>query len=272
MAFTIPHVPTLMKGGNNTNILDKVLGAVGSKGGQTLINAAGAGMAAYGQNKQAEADRAMTARQFAANMAQRQLESDRDFQQRGATAAANADPLGANQQFAQRNALLAAILPGLRNFSSTPGDPRVAAAMGKNSGGLRLPEGGLPPEMLERLFGDAATQASIAQRSKEISAINPNGPAANIESLYGQSADGSENAFQTDVNNFRQSELDRQLAESAKQRELIRRAIDEDINGTKASGGSSKKGKLAKAGVGAATGFATGGPIGALIGGIAGLF
>jgi hypothetical protein len=253
--------------------LDKVLDIVGSKGGQTLIGAAGAGLEAYGANKRAEADRAQNAAQFRANLGQRQAEFDREDQFSRAKTAADMNPLGANQGFAQKNALLAAILPGLRNFSATPGDPRVASAMGKTSGGFQLPEGGLDPAMIQRLFGDAATQASIAERAKSIGQVNPNAPAPPIHDLYGRAdeATGAENPFMTDIRTANELEARKQEEEREKQRELIRRALEEDIAGTKAPG-RGVKGRLAGAGMGAATGFATGGPVGALIGGLAGLF
>lgn len=251
------------------NILDTILGMVGSKGGQTLVNAAGAGMQAYGQGKQAEADRALNAHQFDANMAQRQLEGDRSHQLDTATSAAAASPMGEAQNYAQRNALMSAILGNARNFNVTPGDPAVAGAMGKSTGGLQLPTNGLDPEMLNRLFGDEATQASIAQRQKAVGQINPRAPVMDLSTLYGHSADGSENAFTSDVKGSNAQELQRQMDESAKQRAIIQAAIDEDVNHTKTqqqgkSGGSRAGGALR----GAASGAMTGASLGSFVPGI----
>src|SRR5687768_8560241 len=135
------------KGGGG-GALDTVLGILGSKGGQTAVNAVGAGLSAYGAHKDAEANRAQTAGQFQANLAQRQDEMARDDQRQRAVAGNNANPLGTEQGFAQKQAILGAILGNSRNLSITPGDPAVAAAKGTATGGLRLPEGGFDPEMI----------------------------------------------------------------------------------------------------------------------------
>jgi len=248
--------------------LSKVLDILGSKGGQTAVNAVGAGLAAYGANKQAEADRAMTEQQFAANMAQRQLENDQQNRMAQTTNAAAANPLGTEQNFAQKQAILKAILGNTQNFSITPGDPRVAAAMGSMSGGARLPQGGFDPAMLDRLFGDAATQSSIAQHSKQIGQINPTAPVADLNTLFGTAENGTENPFQTSIQASNNQALDQQMAMSAKQRELIQRAIDEDIAGSKQKKSKSKKGKAVGAGASALSGAATGASIGSIVPGI----
>ena len=249
-------------------ILDKITGILNTPGGAAGVGALGAGISAYGQNKSAEADRAATARQFAANMAQRQLEGDQQHQMAQASNAVAASPLGAEQSFAQKQAMLQAILGNTRNFSATPGDPRVAAAMGStNQGGMRMPEGGFDPAMLQRLFGDKATMESIANRQQAVGMMNPRGTPLNLGTMFGDAGA----AASAGVMGAQQTELDRQLAESAKQRELIQRAIDEDIRGEKQSKKGKVGGAIGNAAAGAGTGFMFGGPVGAAIGGIGGL-
>jgi hypothetical protein len=246
--------------GGGGGVLNKVLDIVGSKGGQTLVNAAGAGLQAYGQHKQNEAQMAQNAHQFQANMAQRQLENDQQNQMNRAKLAADASPLGQDQSFAQKQAMLKAILPGLSNFSITPGDPRVAAAMGKSSGGFRLPEGGFDPAMIERMFGDAATMASLKQKATQVGQINPNTPTMDFGAMYGQP--GLDLTSQ--ITGINQMELQRQAEESKKQRELIQRAIDNDIKGEKQAKPSKAKSALG----GALSGASTGASIGSIIPGI----
>lgn len=270
MAFTIPTgLIQSAGGGGGTSILDNAMKILNSPGGAALISAGGAGLSAYGANKSAEADRAATAQQFAANMAQRQLEADRDHQQGGAVAAANASPLGAEQNFAQKQAIIGAILGNSKNFSATPGDPRVAAAMGStNQGGIRLPEGGFNPAMLDRLYGDKATMESIANRQQAVGQINPRHTPLNLGTMYGDAGTAATGGV-VDANT---AELQRQEAETARQRQIIMQAIDEDIRGNKQgkSGGSKAKGALGGAASGALAG-ASFGPWGAAIGGGIGL-
>jgi hypothetical protein len=242
-------------------ILDKITGILNSPGGAAAIGAGGAALQAYGQNKQHEADRATTARQFAANMAQRQMEGDRQHQLSQASASTAASPLGAEQSFAQKQAILGSLLGNTRNFSATPGDPRVAAAMGStNQGGMRMPEGGFDPAMLQRLFGDKATMESLANRQQMVGQLNPRSAPLNLGTMFGDAG----SAASQGVMSANQSELDRQLAESARQRELIQRAIDEDIRGEK----QGKKNKAGGALSGAASGAATGASLGSIIPGI----
>lgn len=272
--------------------LEQALDMVGSKGGQTIVSGVGGALSAYGQGKQADADRAATAAQFKANMAQRQLESSQADQRFRSGAALDASPLGAEQHFAQKQALAKALLGGARNIKYTPGDSAVAGAMGTMTGGMRLPEGGLDPAMIERMFGDATTQASIAQRSKAIGQVNPHAPVLDTAPMFGTSADGSENAFLTDMKSGNQQSLNQQMNESAEHRALVQQAMAEDAQ-TGKPGGSSIWKKIAKiglalapvvaapftggasllaigAGAGAASGALSGGVKGALLGGAMG--
>lgn len=237
--------------------LDKALGVIGSPGGAALIGAAGAGISAYGANKSAEANRAQSAQQFAAEMAQRQLESGQADQRARAAATVDASPLGAEQQFAQRNAILNSILGNAQNFSVRPGDSAIGAAMGPGpQGGLRLPNGGLDKGMLDRLYGDEATMASIQNRAKTIGQLNPHAPVMEMDSLFGDKAEHRMN----DITASNQSEMERQFAEQQHQREIIARAIDEDIRGEKQpqkSGGGNIFGKILK-GIGTGASFIPG--------------
>lgn len=248
--------------------LDKILDILGSKGGQTAVNAAAAGLGAYGQAKQAGEDRALSREQFAANMAQRQMEADQADQRSRAAAILDAAPLGQDQRFAQQQALFGQLLGNARNFSVTPGDPRVAAAMGAGpQGGMRLPEGGFDPAMIERLFGDKATLASLSQHGQQIGQMNPHAPVMDMAPIFGQAGTAATQGIK-DANAV---ELARQQAQSDKQRELIRRALEQDITGQK--GGKSAGQRVGGALSGAASGAAMGsmfGPMGTAIGGIGG--
>jgi hypothetical protein len=216
------------------------LDILGSKGGQTAVSAIGAGLSAYGQHKdrqaqlaEGQANRQQSSAQFAANMLQRQSEDDRNHQLTAATSAAGISPIGEAQDFAAKQALFGQLLGGARNFSVRPGDSAVGAAMGPGpQGGIRLPEGGFNPAMLERLFGDATTLESIKNRQAQIGQINPNAPVMDLSNIYGQQgADASKNIL--DANTM----LAQQQSEAqAKQRDQIMRAIDEDIRGENRGG------------------------------------
>jgi len=233
--------------------LDRILNILGSKGGQTAVNAIGAGMSSLAGARQAGADREMEQKQFDASLRQRQAE-----------AASAASPLGAEQAFAQKQAIAKAILGNARNFAVTPGDSAVAATMGQMTGGARLPEGGFDPAMLERLFGDEATMASLRQRLATTAGVNPGGPIMNLGPMFG--GPGAQIS----------SDLAAEQERAARQRELIMRAIDEDIRGERQQ---PKKNRAMGALSGAASGASLGsmfGPvgtgIGAVLGGIKGLF
>lgn len=254
---------------NNPNKVQQILDIIGSKGGQTVTNAVGAALQSYGAGKQAEADRAATAQQFRANMAQREYEGDQADARARSTAALDASPLGQDQAFAQKMAITRAILGSARNPVLTPGDPRVAKAMGTSTGGIRIPEGGFDPAMLDRLFGDQATQASIAQHAKSVGRVDPGAPAPALAELY-PGSDGQPNPYLADVasaNAGVQAQMD---AASQRRRDIIQRAIDEDIKGEKQGKKKSTGSRLAGAASGAASGAAMGsmfGPVGTAIGG-----
>ena len=263
--------------------LEEAMDILGSKGGQVAVQGLGAAADAYGQHQQTQqirqdnlANRQQSAQQFNAQMQEGQLGDDRNLQLAQAKGAADASPMGEAQLFAQRNALLQQILGGARNFSAMPGDPAVAEAMGgsTNFGGLRLPEGGLDPAMLQRLYGDQATLGSIQNRQQAIGQINPNAQVQDLGSMFGQAG--------TDASALVQGQNDslaaQQAADTAKRREMIQRAIDEDIAGARQPQQEKKKsggnifGKILK-GVGSAASFIPGvgqvvAPIASGIGGL----
>lgn len=177
---------------------NKINSILGSKAFENAAGVAGAGISAYAGSKGAATDARQSAAQFAAQMALQQQSAQENQRQGAATSAAAAAPLGANENFALKQGLLRSILPGLRNASVTPGDPRVAAAMGKGvQGGFRLPEGGIPAEALASL-SPQATAGAISQRQGHIANIDPNSPGVNFQRM----------GFQPDVAGPIQAETD----------------------------------------------------------------
>lgn len=274
--FTIPAgftsaVAKAAGSGAGKNALERALDMVGSKGGQTIIGAVGSGISAYGQGKQAEADRAASAASEKANLIQRERENEMSDSRLRQAGALEASPMGAEQGFAQKQALMRALLGNARNVSFTPGDPGVAAAMGSFQGGLRLPEGGLDSAMLERLYGDEATQASIAARQKNIAQLSPGASFVDMGTLFGKAEGGTENPFTTDVRMANAAAQQQQLDESSKHREAVMAALAE--GNKKQGGGRGGGGRAMGALSGAAGGASMGsmfGPVGAAIGGIGG--
>lgn len=198
---TLPGSPTVYNGGatpagqpgldsSGGSGIQGILNFLSTPGGAAVTNFAGAGLQAYGQAKEAAANRQQSATQFAATSLQNQYNQDQANKITRASGVLNADPLGADQKYAQRNALMAAILPNLRNTRSAPGDAAVAGAMGGSRGGFMnaLPANGLDPAMIDSMFGNASTAQSIAQRHQEISSLDPNAPIPNLTPMYGQDA------------------------------------------------------------------------------------
>lgn len=71
------------------------------------------------------------------------------------------DPL-AQQKSRQQQALLAALLPGARNFQVSSNVPGMNQFMPQMTGGMKLPEGGLSPETLA-FFGGPQRASAEAQ-------------------------------------------------------------------------------------------------------------
>lgn len=185
-----------------------------SPGGAAVIQGLGGAASAYGAAQQNNAQMAQNASQFQANTTGQQSRDDR-------TNAVNAlTPLGENQQFANHNAILNAILPNMRNFNS----PQSGNASGR--GGM-LPNGGLDAAMINGHFGDAATLESIAQHDKQLAAINPSAPQQNYANM-GFSQDMA-NPFLKNVQGYQGQQINKQ----GDQRNLIQRALDNDLTGEK---------------------------------------
>jgi hypothetical protein len=154
-------------------------------------------------------------------MAQRKEEQDRA----NAATANAANPLGANQKFAAKNALMSAILPQLQNFNYTPGDPAIADAMGKTTGGFRLPEGGLPKELIDSMYGKAATLESLSQHDKQLAGINPQQPSSNYQN-FGFSKEDAD-PFMASVDQYQKGVQARQ----GSSQQAVQQALENDIVG-----------------------------------------
>lgn len=185
-----------------------------SPAGAAAIQAAGGAASAYGASQQAGAQLAQNASQFAANTITGQGQQDRQ------NAAAALTPLGESQQFAGHNAILNSILPNMRNFNS----PESGNAHGR--GGM-LPDGGLDPAMINAHYGNAATLESLAQRAKQLSAVNPSAPQENFANL-GYSQEQAD-PFMKNVAGYQ----GQQIGKQNDQRALIQRALDNDLTGEK---------------------------------------
>jgi hypothetical protein len=225
----------------------KIKDNIGSDAGQSILSGVGDALSDYAQGKRFDEQQARLGATSEAEIRQRQLENAQNDARTRQISSAQLLPMGAEQGYAQKQALAKALLGGARNVSFTPGDPGIAAAMGSYSGGMKLPEGGLDPAMLERLYGDNATQAAIAAFQKNVGQVNPRVATQDLGTLFGNSADGSENAFTTDVRTSNQGELNRQMDESAKERAAVIAAL---TNGQQPKGdGGSKWGTVAKIGM-----------------------
>lgn len=237
--MAVPNIPVTsgFAGAGKKGLFDEFLGKLGSPGGQTLIGGIGAGMEAYGAGKQADANRAASAAQSEAELRQRQLEQQQNDLRTRQMAAPQMLPMGAEQGFAQKQALMKALLGNARNVQFTPGDPAIAQAMGSYQGGMRLPDSGFDPAMLERLFGDEATQASIAAFQKNVGQVNPNMKNVDMGVLYGNSLDGSQNPFTTDVQTSNRLAMEQELNNSSKERQAVIEALRSGQQ-QKSSGGS----------------------------------
>ncbi len=143
---------------------------LGSPGGAAAIRAAGGAAAAYGQAQSADANRQVIGAYRGAQVLQNESYLDR------LAASAAQAPIGESQSFVGRNSVLNVLLPTMRNFDSHTGQ--------RPGRGSFLPEGGLDPTMVNSLYGPGATLESLAQRGKQLAAVNPSAPQENLEN-YG---------------------------------------------------------------------------------------
>jgi hypothetical protein len=163
-----------------------------SKAAGTVLNAAGRGLSAYGASQQQQQQRDF---KFNRTMAETVAAAHLDNQTNNIIENANtlrADPLGASQRFAQRNALMSAILPNIRPFTSTPGDPGIAAMVIPR----RTTVGNIDPMIPTQLYGPQATMGSIAQRDMARGALTPNAAPTDMTSMFGEVAAPYMNAVQ----------------------------------------------------------------------------
>lgn len=154
---------------------------LGTDAGKSVLNAAGAGLGAWGQ---AQANKA-NQQSNAAQLRMSDYYNRQNMLANRASGVLNADPLGADQQYAQRNALLSSILGNYKR--STPGNGAVAGAMGAGSG-LTQMMGSLDPSMVNSMFGPQSTMAAITQRHKDLTNLDPRAAQADLGSLYGNEA------------------------------------------------------------------------------------
>lgn len=170
----------------NWNTVGKVLN---SKAFETGAGIAGAGFSAAAAGKQREQDRAFQQQQLSQQQNQsrsatlaRMFENEQARRDAASRDVADASPLGEMENFAGRQAFLRTILPQFQNYSVTPTDPGVAAAMPQISGGMRLPEGGIPQEALAHL-SQQATAGALGRRQKQLSSIDTSTPTVDLQSL-----------------------------------------------------------------------------------------
>lgn len=189
-----------------------IMAFLNSPAGSALINGAGQAFSAYGQGQEADANRGLTAAQFAAGQVASQSGQDRQNAQAAAT------PLGENQNFAAKNALLNAILPNMRNISYAKGSQPSA------QGGI-LPPGGLDKGMVDSLYGSTPTLESLALRQKQTAAINPQAPQDNL-GAYGGFGDKAA-PYNAGVKTYQ----DEQATKQDNQRSLIQQYINAGLSG-----------------------------------------
>jgi hypothetical protein len=195
---------------------------LGSPAVQNISGIAGAGISAYADNKQGQANTRQQAAQFAAQMALQQQSQAENQRQGAAGAAAAAAPLGANENFAAKQALRSMVLSGLRNPSVQASDPGVAAAMPKITSAFQLPEGGVPQSVLAHL-SPSATAGAIANRQNHISNIDPNAPGVNFERMGFGAADAA--GPQAETNAFQGQALGRFDDQQTKTAENLKLAL-----------------------------------------------
>lgn len=216
----------------NWGAINKVLGSKGFEVGAGLAGAGLQAASAASQRKQDRefqqqqlaqsnanslANRQQSAAQNRTNVLMQLLQQEQNRRDQASRDVAAASPLGEFENFAGRQAFLRAIAPQLRNFSVTPTDPGVAAAMPKLSGGIRLPEGGLPAEAFAHLSPEA-TAAAIGRRQKQLSSIDTSTPIVDLQALgidpkVAEAQSQDVNAYIADLITQRQDGDDRMKAQ-----------------------------------------------------------
>lgn len=201
---------------------------LGSKAFENVSNVAGNALVARGNAGASDRANASNNANTAASLMERLLADEQTRRHNAAVGAADASPLGANENFAAKQAIIQQVLGGARNFSITPSDPDVAAAMPAMSGGLRLPENGLSAESLKH-YGPEATAGAIAHRSKMISNIDPTAPTPDFTTM-GYLPD-IDNKFGASARSFAGDRLASTTGSDDVRRAQIMQALDRDLSG-----------------------------------------
>lgn len=195
---------------------------LGSRTAETAMNMVGAGLTAAANNRNAQQQLAQNQGQFEASQLANLAADQRADARTRATTALGATSLGDNEHYLLRSALLREMLPQVRNFSATPGDPAVAAAMGTMSGGMRLPEGGFSPAALASLSETAAANA-IGRRQQQISNVDPNAPLPNLAAM-GVNGDTAAQVS-GDMTAYADTRAQQLTADQTRTMELLREAL-----------------------------------------------
>jgi hypothetical protein len=149
--------------------IEKILG---SNTAQLGLGMLGSGLQSHAAGKRSDADRRQAAEQFKTQALMQLLQQSQGRRDNANRAKLSATRLGDEEAFRARQAFAAQMLPQLRNFSITPGDPAVAAAMPKMSGGFTIPTAGFD-RSLTRQFGPGATNAALGRRRAQLDALDP---------------------------------------------------------------------------------------------------
>jgi hypothetical protein len=199
---------------------------LGSQAGQTALGAGVAGLSAYLQAREANKNRELSTQENALDREQRERNrmaqaAQAIMQNRTRMAEGALRPLGEGAAFATRQARTGAIAD-LLGQRLTPGNPRIAAAMG--------PGNRVSPEVLARLrqaSSPEVTAAAIAQRDMDVANINPAAAGTDIAGLTGLQP---ESPFLADLFRQRQASAERAQAgvdeSESYARQLLRQAID----------------------------------------------
>jgi hypothetical protein len=266
--------------------LKAILDILGSKGGQTVTNAVGAGLSAASQGKRDQQQMDQTANQFAASMAQRQLESQQDDERARASQVLSQRPLGESENYIQQQMLMKAILGGVSNSNIRPTDKAIAAQTPQGGGGFDLSS---LNGVADRAFTDDSIMRAINQRDKDVLNVSPYA----AHSSLGAFGDAGQ-SYSDDTTAYALDSQQRMAEPRMSASEKIQAALDRDLKAgekKKGSGFWKKLGKVAAfaapivaapftggaslaligAGAGAAGGLLNGGGLkGALLGGALG--
>ncbi len=184
---------------------------------------------AFGLNQQQVAQNAA---QFRAQLLNNQLNANRADRTSRAEGVLQNTRLGENENFATKQRLLRALMGSARNVNITPSDPGVAAAMPQITGGLRLPEGGLPPELLAALSEGSIANA-IANRQHNITNLDQDAAIPNMRAM-GLPARNM-------MMDYRNSRAQGIADEETNTQAMLMKALEEDALGSSTAAGAHGK-------------------------------